>query len=124
MELSSLPLNWRHQLLFLLPVLSPTPTIPQVVEEAKSVSEALGVPLYRAGDTVPRPPPPRVPREEEGSELLASVGPIRAACAKRKPKVYTCVGFERELHICKRFRLIAAGSCKRVVMYSVVLAEG
>eukprot|EP00903_Cladosiphon_okamuranus_P006600 g6447.t1 len=62
----------------------------QVVEEAESVSEALGIPLYRAGDTVTRPFPPSVSREEEeGSDesLLASVGPIRAALAKRKPKV-------------------------------------
>eukprot|EP00752_Nemacystus_decipiens_P004033 g3692.t1 len=60
----------------------------QVVEEAKSVSEALGIPLYRAGDTVPRPLPANGTREEEEDErLLDSVGPIRAALAKRKPRV-------------------------------------
>lgn len=54
------------------------------------MSKTLGIPLYRAGDTVARPPPPRVSREEEeegGESLSASVGPIRAALAKRKPKV-------------------------------------
>lgn len=52
------------------------------------MSEALGIPLYRAGDTVSRPPSPSATREEEdGERLLASVGPVRAALARRKPKV-------------------------------------
>lgn len=87
-ELSNPPLACNLFAQRLLCFFLPPPPPPQVVEEAKSVSEALGIPLYRAGDTVPRPPPPIVNREEGGGEhLSASVGPIRAALAQRKPKV-------------------------------------
>lgn len=59
------------------------------------MSEALGVPLYRAGDTVPRlPARNETGEEEEEKRLSASVGPIRAALARRKPKV-TLLDFER-----------------------------
>ncbi|CAM9888920.1 unnamed protein product [Ectocarpus sp. 6 AP-2014] len=53
----------------------------QVIEEAKNVSDALGIPLFRAGDTVPRPP------KEEDDKALAGLSGPRAILARRKPKV-------------------------------------
>lgn len=57
----------------------------QVLEQANSVSDDMGIPLFRAGDTVHRPPSskPKEIRDEDG--ILIS-GP-RAVLARRKPKV-------------------------------------
>ncbi|CAM9187780.1 unnamed protein product [Scytosiphon promiscuus] len=71
----------------------------KVLEQAKSVSDDLGIPLFRAGDTVLRPPS-STPKEIHGEDGVLISGP-RAVLARRKPKVCHLVevnGLARFVH--------------------------